>query len=53
VLAIEGPAAIMANLGDHMNDPERRERLVRALERSRRRRACLGVSAHLPAVGRR
>ena len=33
VLAIEGPAWMVAGLGAQLEDPERRARLLRALER--------------------
>jgi ubiquinone/menaquinone biosynthesis C-methylase UbiE len=53
VLAIEGPAWFMAALRDHLGDPARRERLLRALERVESAPSLLGASAHLLAVGRR
>lgn len=53
VIAIEGPAWMMAALRDHLGDPQRRERLLRALERVESAPSLLGASAHLLAVGRR
>jgi ubiquinone/menaquinone biosynthesis C-methylase UbiE len=53
VFAIEGPAWFMAALRDHLGDPQRRERLLRALERVESAPSLLGASAHLLAVGRR
>ena len=53
VLAIEGPAWIVPGLGAQLEDPERRARLLRALERVERAPSLLGASAHLMAIGRR
>jgi ubiquinone/menaquinone biosynthesis C-methylase UbiE len=52
-LAIEGPAWLMDSLGEHLGDPERRERLLRAVARVESAPSLLGASAHLLAVGRR
>jgi SAM-dependent methyltransferase len=52
-LAIEGPAWMIGGLGAQLDDPARRARLFRALERVERAPSLLGASAHLLAVGRR
>jgi SAM-dependent methyltransferase len=53
VLAIEGPAWLLPDLGPQLDDPERRARLMRALDRVEAAPSLLGASAHLMAIGRR
>ncbi len=53
VLAIEGPAWTLADLGEQLDDPVRRERLLRAVARVEAAPSLLGASAHLLAAGRR
>jgi SAM-dependent methyltransferase len=53
VRAIEGPAWMVAGLGAQLEDPQRRERLLRAVERVERAPSLLGASAHLMAIGTR
>jgi ubiquinone/menaquinone biosynthesis C-methylase UbiE len=53
VRAIEGPAWMLGGLGAQLDDPERRARLLRALERVEAAPSLLGASAHLLAAGRR
>ena len=44
---------MVSGLGAQLEDPERRARLLRALERVERAPSLLGASAHLLAAGRR
>jgi ubiquinone/menaquinone biosynthesis C-methylase UbiE len=53
VLAIEGPFWGIPGLAEQLQDPERRARLLRAIERVESAPSVLGASAHLLAVGRR
>lgn len=53
MLAIEGPAWMVGGLGAQLEDPARRARLFRALERVEAAPSLLGASAHLMAIGTR
>jgi ubiquinone/menaquinone biosynthesis C-methylase UbiE len=52
LLAVEGPGAFVADIDDRLDDPARRESLLRALRRVEGERSLLGASPHLLAVGR-
>jgi ubiquinone/menaquinone biosynthesis C-methylase UbiE len=52
VLAIEGPAWTLSDLGAWLDDPARQKILMNALRRVESEPSLLGASAHLLAVGR-
>jgi ubiquinone/menaquinone biosynthesis C-methylase UbiE/uncharacterized protein YndB with AHSA1/START domain len=52
VVAVEGPAAFRPELDDWLEDPERRDTLLRAIRRVESEPTVLGASAHLLAFGR-
>lgn len=52
LVAVEGPAGLMADAGEWLDDPERRELLLRAVRRVEAEPSLLGASPHLLAVGR-
>jgi len=52
VLAVEGPASWLPDESAWLLDPERRERLLRAVRRVEAEPSLLGASAHLLAVAR-
>lgn len=53
LLAVEGPGWKLPDLGAWLDDPERREVLMRALRRVEAEPSMLGASSHLLAVARR
>lgn len=53
VLAVEGPAWMLPDLGDWLDDPRDRARLLAAVGRVDAEPSLLGASAHLLAVGKR
>ena len=52
VLAIEGPGAFVEDIDDWLDDPRRRDWLLRQLRRVESEPSILGVSLHALAVGR-
>jgi SAM-dependent methyltransferase len=50
VVAIEGPAAMLEDVDDHLDDPEHRERLLRAIRRIEADPSVLGATSHLLAA---
>jgi ubiquinone/menaquinone biosynthesis C-methylase UbiE len=50
LLGIEGPAAFLADVDDWLDDPVRREALLRAIRRVETERTLLGASPHILAV---
>jgi SAM-dependent methyltransferase len=53
LLAVEGPGSALADVNEWLNDPERREQLLRAIRRVETEPSVLGASAHMLAVARR
>lgn len=53
LLAVEGPALAAPDLSAWLDDPKRRERLLRLLRAVEREPSLLGMSPHVLAVGRR
>jgi ubiquinone/menaquinone biosynthesis C-methylase UbiE len=53
VLAVEGPGTSLRDVDAWLDDPDRREALLRAIGRVEAEPSVLGASAHLLAVGRR
>jgi hypothetical protein len=53
LLAVEGPGTSLRDVDDWLDDPDRREALLRAIRRVEAEASVLGASAHLLAVGRR
>jgi SAM-dependent methyltransferase len=53
VLAVEGPAWLLADFDRHWDDPGRRERLLQVVRRLEAEPSVLGASAHIVAVGRK
>jgi ubiquinone/menaquinone biosynthesis C-methylase UbiE len=51
LLGIEGPGTWLTDLDDRLDDPDRREALLRAIRRVETEQSMLGASAHLLAVG--
>jgi hypothetical protein len=52
LVAVEGVGYYATDPGARLDDPERRERLLRAIRRVEAEPALLGASPHLLAVGR-
>jgi SAM-dependent methyltransferase len=52
VLAVEGPASLLPDVDAWLDDPVRREALLRAIRRVEAEPALLGASSHMLAVGR-
>ena len=53
VLAVEGPAWMLADIEQRLADPARRERVLAAIRRVEAAPSLLGASAHLLAIARR
>jgi SAM-dependent methyltransferase len=53
VLAVQGPGGLLPNVDDWLDDPARRDRLLRAIRRVESEPSVLGATAHFVAVGRR
>jgi ubiquinone/menaquinone biosynthesis C-methylase UbiE len=53
LLAVEGPGSALADVNEWLDDPERRELLLRAVRRVETEPSGLGASAHVLAVARR
>jgi SAM-dependent methyltransferase len=53
LIAIEGPGAWLPGAAEMLDDPVRRDTLLRAIRRVESEPALLGASAHVMAVGRR
>lgn len=53
VLPVEGPAWLLPDLQARLDDPDRREQLLRAIRRTEREPSFAGATSHLLAVGRR
>ena len=53
LLAVEGPAGLLADVEERLADPARREQVLAAVRRVEAEPSLLGVSAHLLAVGLR
>jgi SAM-dependent methyltransferase len=53
VLAVEGPGAVLGDVGERLADPARRERLLAAIRRVEAEPSLLGASPHLLAVAHR
>jgi hypothetical protein len=53
LLAVEGPAWLLADIGERLADPDRRETVLAAIRRVEAEPSLLGASAHLLAVARR
>jgi SAM-dependent methyltransferase len=53
VLAVEGPGAVLPDVGERLADPDRRERLLAAIRRVEAEESLLGASSHLLAVAHR
>jgi hypothetical protein len=53
VVAVEGPAWMVPDIGRRLADPARRERVLRAIRRVETEPGLLGAGAHLLAVARR
>ncbi|MGH9869355.1 MAG: class I SAM-dependent methyltransferase [Candidatus Polarisedimenticolia bacterium] len=53
VLAVEGPAWLLPDVGQRLADEERRARLMDALRQVEAEPSLMGVSAHLLAIGRK
>lgn len=52
ILAVEGPAVALADVDQWLDDPSRREPLLRAIRRVEQEPALIGASAHILVVGR-
>ncbi|MFH8626030.1 methyltransferase domain-containing protein [Streptomyces vietnamensis] len=50
LLAVEGPAKLLPNLGEQMADAEGRERVLAAVRRTEAERSVLGLSSHVLVV---
>lgn len=53
ILAVEGPGWVIPDIDERLDDPARRERLLRLLERVEPEPSILGASAHFVGVARR
>lgn len=53
VVAVEGPAWLLPNLGDRMKDAPKREQLLELLRAIENEQSLVGVSAHFLAVGQK
>jgi SAM-dependent methyltransferase len=53
LLAVEGPAWLLADFDRHWDDPGRRERLLHVVRRLEAEPSILGTSAHIVAVARK
>ena len=53
VLAVEGPGEIVRDVGEWLDDPSRREALLRAIRRVEAEPTLIGASPHLLALARR
>jgi ubiquinone/menaquinone biosynthesis C-methylase UbiE len=53
VLAVEGPAWMLPDIGQRLADPARRDRVLAAIRRVEAEPSLLGASSHLLAVARR
>lgn len=53
VLAVEGPGWVIPDLNDRLDDPIRRERLLRLIGRVELEPSILGASAHIVGVARK
>jgi ubiquinone/menaquinone biosynthesis C-methylase UbiE len=53
LLAVEGPGSALPDINDWLDDPPRRDVLLRAIRRVEAEPSVLGASAHLMAVARR
>ena len=53
LLAVEGVAEFLPDVGERLEDPERRALLLRSIARVESEPALLGASPHLIAIGRR
>jgi ubiquinone/menaquinone biosynthesis C-methylase UbiE len=53
LLAVEGPGSALADVNEWLDDPQRRELLLRAIRRVETEPSLLGASAHVLAVARR
>lgn len=53
VVAVEGPAWLLPDLDERWDDPERRERLLRAVRRIQREPTLMGATGHMLAMGRK
>ena len=51
VLPAEGPAWLLGNVEEWLDDPERREHLLWAMREVEREPTLVGVSGHLLAIG--
>ena len=51
-MAVEGIGELLADLGEWLDDPVRRDLLLRTLRRLEREPSLLGATGHLLAVGR-
>ena len=52
LLAVEGPGSVLPEVNEWLDDPQRRELLLRAIRRVETEPSVLGASAHLIAVAR-
>ena len=53
LLAVEGPGSALADVNEWLDDPERRELLLRAIRRVETEPSVLSASTHVLAVARR
>jgi ubiquinone/menaquinone biosynthesis C-methylase UbiE len=53
LLAVEGPGSVLPEVNEWLDDPRRREMLLRAIRRVETEPSVLGASAHMLAVARR
>jgi hypothetical protein len=53
ILAVEGPGEVVHDVGDWLDDPARRELLLRAIRRVEAEPTMIGSSPHLLALARR
>jgi len=52
LIAIEGPAEFLPDIDARLDDPARRDQLLRAIRRVEAEPSLLGATSHLLAVGR-